>query len=288
MTLEEQLVGSLALIAAKKATLEASNLHIMANPAPGGSEIPELLSPSSVNCFLECQAKWFYSRVLRLPEIRGSALGLGTAVHTAVISSLVQKIETREDLPTEGTQAVFVGALTEEMDYMKLQPEENWDDLKAQGEALVRVFQDRIAPSIDPQACELHVEGIISDVPVHGYIDVLDSSGRVIDIKTSRRKLSGITPAHLLQSSTYAMLEPKASGDVQIVTLTKGRTADVHTASLTLKPAHKRLTERLYSITRDQMDAGLYVPSRGSFLCSKRHCGFHARCLEDFGGEVSE
>ncbi len=57
---------------------------------------------------------------------------------------------------------------------------------------------------------------------------------------------------------------------------------------MTITPADKKLTARLYSIARDLMHAGVFAPNRSSFLCSRRHCGFWSRCEAEFGGEVSE
>lgn len=286
MTLEDQLTASIALVNARKA--EASGIHIMPDPPPPGSEIPRVLSPSSVNTFLhDCSLKWFYRKVLKLPETRGSALGLGTAVHTALIENFRQKIETREDLDVPGVSAIFTGALIEEMDTVKLQKDESWDDLKEAGEVMTRVYMERAAPGVDPAAVEAKVEGLIGDVPVHGYIDVLDVHGRVIDIKTAKRKPTGITPAHQLQLGTYVILHPQASGDAQLVTLTKTKTVDLHTESAVITPADRTFTERLYSIARDQMQAGLYAPNRASFLCSRKYCGYWAQCQDEFGGVVA-
>jgi putative RecB family exonuclease len=291
MTLEEKLDASIAMALAKKAeasTPEASRPFLMppAPPPPGG--IPEVLSPSSLNTFLDCAMRWYYSRVLLLPETRGSALGLGTAVHTALLGNLAQKIETKLDLPEEGVRATFIEALTQELDTMVLAEDEDVDELKASGEAMVRIFMDRIAPTIEPAAVELPVEGVIGGVPVRGFVDIRAVDGTVIDLKTAKRKPAGITPAHLVQVATYSMLDPLASNDVRIVTLTKTRTVDASSSSATLLPGDKRYVESLYSIARDQMGAGVYAPNRSSFLCSRRHCSFWRRCLDEFGGKVGE
>ena len=52
----------------------------------------EVLSPSKVNQFAhDCQVKWFCRHVLKLPETRGAALGLGTAVHDAILENYRQR-----------------------------------------------------------------------------------------------------------------------------------------------------------------------------------------------------
>jgi CRISPR/Cas system-associated exonuclease Cas4 (RecB family) len=287
LSLEELLAQSVAFVTARK-TKEAApaNLFLMPSPAapPPDSEIPSRLSPSSVNCFGDCSARWFYRKVLKLPETRGAALGLGTAVHHALIENFRQKIETRVDLPAEDVRGLFVGALCDELDSgLKLLAGESADELKESGEVMVRVYMDQAAPQVQPAAVEEHVEGEIGGVPVHGYIDVRTIEGRVIDIKTAKRKPTGITPAHRLQAGTYVLLHPEASGEATISTLTKTKTVALQQDSMTILPPDRKLIEKLYSITRDQMQTGLVAPNRASFLCGK-YCSFKGRCADDYGG----
>jgi hypothetical protein len=46
------------------------------------------------------------------------------------------------------------------------------------------------------------------------------------------------------------------------------------------------MAERLYPLAQEAMRSGLYVPNWGSMLCSRKYCGFWARCVEEYGGEV--
>lgn len=274
--LEQQLQASLDAIAERKLLLMS----------PRGSEIPVVLSPSSVNTFFDCSTKWYYRKVLGLPETRGAALGLGTAVHEALAENFRQKIETKEDLPVDGVRALFIYGLVRQLDEITLTKDDSPDDLRECGETMVRVFMDRAAPAIQPAAVEEHVEGLIGDVPVQGYIDIRDVDGRVIDIKTAARKPSGITPEQQLQVSTYAILHSQASGAASVITLTKTKTVAMVQESVDVSPRDRQLTERLYSIARDQMHAGLYAPRRSSYLCSRKYCSFWERCEADYGGRV--
>ena len=257
-----------------------------ANLAPVASEIPAVLSPTSLNCFLECSAKWWYRKVLQLPETRGAALGLGTAVHQALGENFRQKIETKEDLPTEGVTALFVDAMAAQLDEIVLQPDESADELKQLGENLVRVYMDQAAPSIEPAAVEMPVEGLIGDVPVHGFIDIMTAVGDIIDIKTASKKPAALSADHRLQLTTYAMLAADASGKVRRDALAKTKTVSLTSMSLEISDADRKLTTRLYSIARDQMRAGMVMPNRGSFLCARKYCSYWQRCEDEFGGKV--
>jgi CRISPR/Cas system-associated exonuclease Cas4 (RecB family) len=158
---------------------------ITMTPATIEACIPEVLSPSSLNCFQDCSAKWYYRKVLQLPEERSASLALGSAVHVALGENFKQKIHTHEDLPFAGVQAVFRDAFEEQLDGTVLAPEDDADDLRSCGETLVRVYMDQAAPSIQPAAVELHVEGEIGGVGVHCFVDLLDVNG---DDSTRSRK----------------------------------------------------------------------------------------------------
>ena len=248
--------------------------------------IPEVLSPSSLNAFSECEAKWYYRKVLQLPEERGAALGLGTAVHEALAENFRQKIETFEDLPVEGVQTIFRDAMSQQLDELVLSPEEDADELVSCGETLVRCYMDQAAPAIHPAAVELHVEGNIGGVPVHGYIDLMDTDGNIIDIKTAGKKPSGFPANHRLQVTTYVMLAAGASGIARLDTLTKTKTVALHSQTVEIGALDVQLAERLYSITMDQMQSGLIKPNRNSNMCSRKYCAFADQCCKDYGGEV--
>ena len=62
----------------------------------------DLLSPSQVRTFMDCQARWFFKYVERLPDPQTSSLALGKAVHAAIAENFAQKIETKEDLELTG------------------------------------------------------------------------------------------------------------------------------------------------------------------------------------------
>lgn len=257
-------------------------------PDPKPIDPAAVLSPSSVNQFAhDCQVKWFYRRVLGLPETRGAALGLGTAVHEAIGANFRQKIETREDLPAAGVVALFRDAFARQLDEITLDPKDDANDLRECGDVMTRVYMEQCAPRIQPAAVETPVRGLIGDVAVQGFIDVIDTDGDIIDVKTASKKPSGISPGYRVQVSTYAMLESKASGRARLDTLTKTKTVVSHAQTLEITDSDRLQATRLYSIAQEQMRAGVFMPNRGSHLCSRKYCSFWERCVSEYGGEVS-
>jgi PD-(D/E)XK nuclease superfamily protein len=275
-----------ASVPAKTSAPDASGST--AAPAVMVPDAPEItLSPSSVATFAyDCQVKFLYRKLLELPEAIDSGRALGSAVHRALAENFRDKLETHEDLPTDGVIAIYRNALEEELERAELQPDENAYELSDTGEALVRVYMDQAAPLIQPRAVEMPVAGVIGGVAVHGYVDLLDVDGRVIDIKTAAKKPSKLSAANRLQLATYTMLAPGASGEVRLDTVTKTKTVALHQQSATITPADREATARLYSLTRDAIASGLFIPNRASFLCSRKHCGFWERCISEYGGSV--
>ena len=71
------------------------------------TKLGELLSPSQVNTFLSCPAKWYFRYALGLKEPATGSLALGTAFHAAMAANFRQKVETKQDLTTETLQDFF-------------------------------------------------------------------------------------------------------------------------------------------------------------------------------------
>jgi hypothetical protein len=154
-------------------------------------EAANVLSPTQVQTFLDCSAKWWCRYGLRLPEPKTSTMALGSALHEALADNFRQKIETRENLDVCGVTALFRQSWSRQIEETALQPEEDLRQLRFVGEQLVRKYMEEAAPSIDPAGVEFEVTGRIGGVSVRGFIDLMDVHGAVIDIKTAARKPSG-------------------------------------------------------------------------------------------------
>lgn len=253
-------------------------------PQPLNPDVAGLLSPSQLNTWLECQAKWMYRYLFELPDISSASLALGRAVHTALGENFQQKIETKLDMPVAGVMALALDALARELKGVVLEEEDA--DLGDTARALVMQYMEDVAPTIEPAAAEQHVEGTINGVRVHGYIDLIDVDGRIIDIKTAKRKPTGIRPDYRLQVATYQQLAPTASGLVKLDTLVKSKTVQVVEQSFEVTDQDRKAVATLYPLAQEGMRSGLYMPNRNSMLCSQKYCSYWERCEADFGGCV--
>ena len=164
--------------------------------------------------------------------------------------------------------------------------DEDVDLLKRQAAMLTRKYLDEVAPEIEPAALEFPVQGVIGGVAVRGFVDLLDTGGRVIDLKTAARKPTGVSGDYAFQVATYRQLCPGANGKARVDTLVATKSPQVVTQEYTVSPTDLKMTEKLYPLVREAMREGIYLPSRSSNLCSYRHCSFAAACEAEFGGRV--
>jgi CRISPR/Cas system-associated exonuclease Cas4 (RecB family) len=257
------------------------------NGAPAAKTDPApMLSPSQVRCFFECQARWWFKYGLQLPERKNSSLALGLAVHQALEVNFREKLETQEDLETTGVVCVFREAWMEQVPQTVFTPEESQGDLRRLGEKLVAKYMDEVAPTVEPAAVELDVQGQIAGVSVRGRVDVLDVEGRLIDFKTASRRPSCVSPDYAFQLATYRQITPGASGEVRIDSLVKTQTVQIVQQAYTVEEPDIRATQVLYPMAQQAMGSGMYCPNRQSMLCSQKHCSFWKHCEEEFGGRV--
>ena len=159
-------------------------------------------------------------------------------------------------------------------------------DLRRLGEKLVAKYMDEVAPTVEPAAVELDVQGEISGVSVRGRVDVLDVEGRLIDFKTASRRPSCVSPDYAFQLATYQQITPGARGEVRIDSLVKTQTVQIVQQAYTVEEPDIRATQVLYPMAQKAMGSGTYCPNRQSMLCSQKHCSFWKHCEEEFGGRV--
>lgn len=248
----------------------------------------ELLSPSQVNTFLSCPAKWYFRYAIGLREPPTGTLALGTAFHSVLATNFRQKIETKQDLPAEELEQPFGEAFAIAAEDAEFLEDEEPAALIETGRALVARYMADAAPWIEPRAVELHVEEVIAGVRVQGVVDLLDMEGRIIDRKTAARRPTGITPEYQLQLTTYSMITPGASGCCRLDTVTKTKTAQLVQQSCEIGAEERRYAETLYPMVQEAMRDGIYLPRRSSPVCSRRYCGYWRECEREFGGRIEE
>src|ERR1700694_396344 len=123
--------------------------QLIASPHPVvDSDLAELLSPSQVRCFMDCQVRWWFKYGLKYPDPPTGKMVLGRAVHAALAQNFVQKLDTYEDLPVPGVRAIFRDSWVTEREQAEFRDDEDPSDLALCGEGLVSKYMEQQAPLI--------------------------------------------------------------------------------------------------------------------------------------------
>src|SRR5271165_2150907 len=91
----------------------------------------ESLSPSQVNTYMTCPAKWYFRYLIGLSEPTTGALALGKAFHGALARNFRQKISTGGDMETQELQEVFAEEWASAIADAALRDDEDADELSA-------------------------------------------------------------------------------------------------------------------------------------------------------------
>jgi putative RecB family exonuclease len=250
------------------------------------NELADHLSPSSVRCFMDCSARWWFQYGLRLESPPNSNLSIGIAVHAGLAENFREKVTSFRDLPIEGVVALYRESWLQQLGETCFRDDEDPKHLEAVGAGLVRRYMSEVAPKIQPIAVEDWLEGIIGGVRVRARLDLIEAGGQLREIKTAGSRPSKINAMHRFQTATYRRLKEGASGLVQLDTLVKNKTPIAVAQSWTVDQADIDATEKLYPLVQDAARSGYYVPNRASYLCSKRNCAHWRACEREFGGTI--
>jgi RecB family exonuclease len=163
--------------------------------------------------------------------------------------------------------------------------DEDVEALKASGAKLAEKYLREAAPAITPVAVEMPVAGEIAGVAVRGIVDIIDASGRIIDVKTSSRKPSKVTGDHSFQLATYtALLGDSASGAARIDALVATKDPQLVQIEHTPGADGQKLVETMYPLVAEGISSGLFLPNRSSLLCG--YCAYRTECADEYGGAV--
>jgi hypothetical protein len=264
----------------------AAQVLVMTEDIPA---VADVLSPSQVNRYLGCPAKWGYKYLNHLPEQRGGSLVRGTAVHLVLETYYRLKAKFAGGAPAD--VAAFVADVAGDMWESacidaSFAADEKPEELKKQVATLSALYLTEVAPKIQPARIEERVTGVIGGVDVQGWVDLQDTAGTVHDVKTASKRPSGITPGYALQTSTYAQLVPDCGRLAQLTTLVATKTPQCVVMTYEVSDADIRLTEAIYPAVQEAMKQGRVLPNRESNLCGRKYCSFWEACEKDWGGTV--
>jgi PD-(D/E)XK nuclease superfamily len=170
------------------------------------------LSASSLGMLARCPEQWRQRYVLGKKERPGEALVIGTAVHLCAERNFVQKIESKQDIPTTELVTWFddVGFPQALQERQEKGEEVAWDtgpdSARMRGRTITYAYNEAVAPRVQPLAAESRVEADFGlPVPVIGYADCV-TTGSVIDIKTGKAARRDVKPEWRIQAAVYSTI----------------------------------------------------------------------------------
>lgn len=248
------------------------------------------ISASQMEMFAKCPESWrrrYIEREIIPPKL---AMLKGSAVHSGAEHNFRQKIDSHEDLPTTEIIDAAVSAYEDKLKHDgyqlgKDESEQTVGETKDLVALMAAGHAMQQAPDYQPAEVEkqfrLELPAISHDLV--GVIDLVTTSGDVVDFKTSGRSMSPADAEVSTQLTVYAASKnPDGESTVRL---------DVLLEPTTRNPVRRQVIEakrdktdlpilaRRVAIVSKTIDAGLFPPAAvGSWWCSESWCGYWSTC----------
>ena len=132
---------------------------------------------------------------------------------TALMTNFRHKLDSKEDIVNEGVVGLFCSAWNEQQSSAVFCNDQLPDAMARTGEALVRLYMQQAAPSIQPASIEQPFQGVLGMVRIRGQVDIVDVDGTIIDIVIATSLPARIDTMHRFELRTCAIPPPSSGGD---------------------------------------------------------------------------
>jgi hypothetical protein len=258
---------------------------------------------TEINIYIECPAKMFFQSIEKVEVPNKIALAGGTAVHNALQINYSQKIETREDLPTENIIDAFSDSFDEEAanvdeaDFEYEKPgtvKDSWIDL-------LKIYTKEVAPRIQPVKVEQRIKVKLKgyEFGLTGRLDIFDEYDVITDHKTTSKPYKETPENYKLQvGGAYPLLKKaisqtdktekppqKARIDYLIRKSPKNNSPHIRHIAVDIDTNYFL---NVFSHVSKGIKSEVFPPNRSHIYCTKRFCKFWNECEKKFGGKVRE
>lgn len=245
---------------------------------------PAYLSASQITLFLACPVKYRLRYIDQAdPAFKSSGLVLGSAVHSAI--EWLQKRWLAGERPSEEElDSIFEADIEAQMlEEVRFRPREDVAALRETGSNLLKLyFQGTEArpPRAAEQPFEVELvhprSGEVLEVPLRGWIDLIEDDGTIVEIKTAARSFDELSLALHPQLSAYSYVARKIYGDrlpLRLDCLLKTKRPRLERIDVERGEADDA---RLFLLAREivsAIDAGSFFPNPGWMCkdCELRH-----------------
>ena len=253
---------------------------------PENAQTKEYLSVSRLKCFLRCPLQFYFKYVEKIPAPIDGNLLLGKALHAAAETNFRQKISSRKDISRVQILEMFNAAFEslKQQEEVILKEDQSFTELKVTGLKCTEILHAELAPAIQPVFIEQHFTFPLINsqfAGFQGFVDVVDSSNVVHDIKTAKKSYVESAAQTDLQLIAYNigcrtfLKEPPRGFAFDV--LVKNKTVKLQTVST---PGHTQAQLdrfiKLVHMVEQAMISKVFYPSENTMSCS--FCSYKEQC----------
>jgi putative RecB family exonuclease len=167
-----------------------------------------------VSCYLGCPLQYKFRYIDRLPKPwRSAALAFGTSVHAAVEWFHRERLQHKTPSAEHVTSMFLADWYAQTVEPLVYGKDESKEALAEKGVGMLKVYVEAGATAPVPSAVEERFSVGLVDVEtgeelgvaLHGVIDLVESDGTVVDLKTAGRSFDVVGMERNLQLSIYAL-----------------------------------------------------------------------------------
>ena len=182
----------------------------------------EPLSVSRVQSYLFCPLKYRFQYIDRIPPPwRAAALAFGSSVHAAIEWFQKERFAGRTPDPEAVVKVFDADWFAQNLEPVVFPAKESKEILGEKGRDLVRLYAEQVDGTL-PQLIEDRFEidlvdpetGEVLDVRLRGVIDLIETDGTLVELKTAARTFDTGSLERHLQLSTYALVRFLATGQI--------------------------------------------------------------------------
>jgi putative RecB family exonuclease len=245
------------------------------------------ISSSQVTCYLGCPLQYKFRYVDRLPRPwRSSAMAFGSSIHAAIEWFQRERLARRVPLESAVVSMFLADWYAQTVEPLVFSDGESKESLSEKGSEMIRVYVRAAAAAAVPSAVEERFSvGLVDaesweelDVALHWVIDLVESDGTVVDLKTAGRSFDVGSIERHLQLSIYALAVLVRDGNIpklRIDALLKTKVPRLERYDLHRNHADLAWAARLIQGVVQSIDSEQFFPNP-SWRCAE--CEYYAQC----------
>jgi len=245
------------------------------------------ISCSQMNLYLNCSLKYKFNYIDKLPKpFKSSGLAFGSSLHAA-LAWLHENRMRGNDVPVDKLYKIYnadwyAQKLNTEISY---KDGENEARLSIMAKELLSLYY--VKPQVKPKGAEVAFTiplvnketGETLDVPLEGFIDLIENDNTITEFKTSAQKMNGDTVNDHLQltaySYAYEVLYNRQPTRLKIVDFVKTKKPKIITLQTEVDKLDYQRFFHLASGIIKGIKSGVFFPKK-SFMC--KDCEFSEPC----------